>query len=220
MNEALFFAHVLIVLGFILAAYRMGAIALTAMIVLLGVLANLFVVKQMNLFCWTVTCSDVFMIGSILGLNLLQESFGREAANLAIKISLVSLVFFTVMTQIHLLYLPSASDITHGAFRTILSSSPRIIAASILVYYLVQKLDVQVFGWLKKIFKEKYLPGRLTLSLLFSQLIDTVFFSFLGLYGIVESVIDIIMMSYLIKCIIIASSSTFVGLVRKWVRAT
>lgn len=219
MNELLFFAHILVVLGFILIAYRMGAFALTSLIVLLGVLANIFVVKQMHLFCWTVTCSDVFMIGSILGLNLLQESWGREAAGRAIKISLLSLLFFIAMAQIHLLYIPSASDGTHGAFLTILSSSPRIVAASLLVYYLVQKLDVQVFGWLKKLFGDRFLPGRLTISLLFSQLIDTVLFSFLGLYGLVESVFDVILMSYLIKCIIIASSSTCIGAVRKWVRS-
>lgn len=218
MNEILFFAHVLVVLGFLLAAYRMGERALVALVVLLGVLANVFVVKQMGLFGWTVTCSDVFAVGGILGLNLLQESWGKESASRAIGISLLCQLFFVAMTQVHLLYVPSVSDGTQSAFVTILSSSPRIVLASISVYYVVQKLDVQIFGFLKRVFVEKFLPVRLILSLLLSQLIDTVLFSFLGLYGLVESIFDVIFMSYLVKCVIIASSGAFVGAARKWLR--
>jgi uncharacterized integral membrane protein (TIGR00697 family) len=218
MNEALFFTHVLLVLGFILVAYRMGSSALIALVVLLGVLANVFVVKQMNLFYWTVTCSDVFAIGGILGLNLLQESWGPEKASKAIRVSLLCLIFFAAMAQVHLLYLPSVADKTQDAFLAIFSSSPRIVFSSIAVYYLVQKIDVRIFGFLKTLFAQKFLPFRLTLSLLFSQLLDTILFSFLGLYGLVESIFDVIVMSYLVKCIIIASSSTFVAAARRWVR--
>ncbi|MBX9744967.1 MAG: queuosine precursor transporter [Chlamydiales bacterium] len=217
MNEALFFTHILIVLGFILLAYRMGSAALTALIVLLGVLANVFVVKQMTLFHWTVTCSDVFAIGSILGMNLLQESWGKEAVSKAIRVSLVCLLFFALMAQVHLLYTPSPADRTQEAFSTILSASPRIILASIAVYYLVQQIDMRFFGLLQKMCAQKFLPLRLLLSLLVSQGIDTVLFSFLGLYGLVESILDVIVMSYLVKCVIIASSSTFVAAARRLV---
>ena len=120
MNESLFFIHFAAVLGFILIAYRMGSMALSCLIVLQGVLANVFVVKQMPLFGWTVTCSDVFAIGGILGLNLLQETWGREAASKAIKNSFLCLVFFAVMVQIHLLYVPSLLDGTQASFKTIL----------------------------------------------------------------------------------------------------
>ena len=196
----------------------MGSLALTALVSLLGVLSNVFVVKQMELFGWTVTCSDVFAIGGILGLNLLQESWGREAAQKAIKISLLCFLFFIAMTQIHLLYLPSLFDRTQGAFSQIFSSSPRIVLASISVYYAVQKLDVRLFGMLKTFFSDKFLPMRLTLSLLISQLFDTILFSFLGLYGLVESIFSVICLSYLVKCLIIASSSSFVGAVQKWIK--
>lgn len=218
MNEALFFAHVIFVLGFILIAYKMGSSTLTSLVVLLGILANVFVVKQMDLFYWTVTCSDVFAIGGILGLNLLQEGWGQEAASKAIRVSLLCQIFFVAMAQVHLLYVPSVADKTQEAFSMILSSSPRIVFASIAVYYAVQKIDVRIFGFLKNFFASKFLPFRLSLSLLLSQLLDTVLFSFLGLYGLVESIVDVIFMSYLIKCIIIASSSTFIAAAKRWVR--
>ena len=196
----------------------MGSSALMVFAVLQGVLANLFVLKQITLFGWTVTCSDVFAIGAILSLNLLQETWGQQEAAKTIRISVLSLVFFAVMAQMHLFYLPSPFDVTQSAYRDILSASPRIVFSSIAVYYVVQKLDVRIFSFLKRTFLEKYLPIRLLVSLLFSQFLDTFLFSFLGLYGLVESVFDIIVMSYLIKCLIIASSSAFVGAVKRYVR--
>ncbi|MBS0625817.1 MAG: queuosine precursor transporter [Verrucomicrobia bacterium] len=220
MNELLFFGHIALVIGFILYAYRLGSVALSAMVALQAILANLFVVKQMSLFGWSVTCSDVFAIGGILGLNLLQETWGREMASKAIRASLLAMLFFAAMSQIHLLYAPNSADTTQSAFQAIFSSSPRIVISSIAVYYLVQKIDVSVFSFLKKLFHERVLAVRLVLSLLFSQLLDTVLFSFLGLYGLVESLFDIIVVSYLVKCLVIASSSAFVAGAKKWVKTT
>lgn len=213
MNESLFFLHIFVVTGFSLLALRLGKHALISFIVIQGILANLFVVKQMPLFGLAVTCSDVFAIGGILSLNLLQEYFGRESCRNAIQISLLGLIFFVLMSQIHLAYQPTLLDGMQGAFQTIFSTTPRITIASIATFYLVQQIDVRLFPFLKGNF-----PTRVFFSLLFSQAIDTVLFSFLGLYGLVESLLDIIIVSFLIKSIIIAASSPFVGFAKKWVR--
>jgi uncharacterized integral membrane protein (TIGR00697 family) len=212
-NELVFLSHILIVIGFVLLALRLGKSGLIGFIALQGVLANLFVVKQMSLFGFAVTCSDVFAIGGILSLNLLQEYFGKEAAKQAVKISMLTLVFFAFMSQIHLFYAPTEADATQGAFLTIFSQSLRIVIASIGTFYLVQQFDVRFFGILKG-----KLPVRVATSLVCSQLLDTVLFSFLGLYGLVESVWDIILVSFLIKCLIIATSSPFVGFSKRFVK--
>ena len=83
MNECIFLLHVALVIGFALGALRLGKEALTAWVALQAVLANLFVIKQMTFLGFTVTCSDVFAIGSIAGLNLVQEFFGKESARKA-----------------------------------------------------------------------------------------------------------------------------------------
>lgn len=218
MNEFLFFTHVFLVAGGTLASLRLGKSALTALIVLQAVLANLFVVKQMSLFGFTVTCSDVFAVGGILGLNLLQEYFGKEAALKAVKISFLNMIFFIVMAQMHLWYAPSSGDVTHEAFSLILSATPRIVIASVSVYFLVQKLDIILFVWLKTLFQGAQLPWRIGVSLILTQCIDTILFSFLGLYGIVSSVFDVIVMSFSIKCLIIFCSTPFIALSKRWVR--
>lgn len=213
MNEWLFFSHILIVVGFALLALRLGQGALIALIALQGVLANLFVIKQISLFGFSVTCSDVFAIGAILSLNLLQEHFGKEAAKQATRISLVALLFFALMAQIHLFYQPTPADTTHAAFTTVLAQAPRIVFASIAVFYLVQLLDVRLFSLLKG-----KLPVRVAISLVFSQLLDTVLFSFLGLYGLVDALFDVIVVSFATKCLLIATSAPFVALSKKVVK--
>jgi uncharacterized integral membrane protein (TIGR00697 family) len=207
MNEFLFFAHVLLVVGFLYAALKLGSAALIALIALQGVFANLFVLKQMRFFGLDVTCSDVFAIGALLALNVLQEFFGKEAAKKAIRISFFASVFFVAMGQIHLLYAPSSFDETHDAFGQIFSSTPRIVFASMGVYWIVQQFDYRFFGWLKTRFGS--LPLRLGLSLLLSQTLDTVLFSFIGLYGLVPSLSGIILVSLLTKWLAIGCSVPF-----------
>ncbi|MDE3046605.1 MAG: queuosine precursor transporter [Verrucomicrobiota bacterium] len=218
MNELLFFGHILLVVAFSLGALRLGSQGLTTLVALQAVLANLFVVKQMTLFGLNVTCSDVFAIGSLLALNLLQEFFGREAAEAAIKVSFLSMVFFALMSQVHLAYIPSGADGTHDAFLRIFSSTPRIVLASMAVYYVVQQIDVRLFGFLREQWVGVPLSLRVGFTLLFSQTLDTVLFSFFGLGGIVTSLFDIILMSLVVKWIAIGCSAPFTAFAKKIAR--
>jgi len=214
MNELLFFGHVLFTVASIFVALRLGSTALTALIALQTVFANLFVIKQMLFFGLEVTCSDVYAIGGIFALNVLQEFFGKETAKKAIRISFLASLFFVAMAQIHLLYLPSPSDQMHGAFAQIFSSTPRIVFASMAVYWLVQQFDYRFFGWLQTRFSA--FPFRLGLSLILSQTLDTILFSFLGLYGIVFSLLSIIVVSLFTKWIAITCSVPFSTFLKKF----
>jgi hypothetical protein len=217
-NEALFLGHVLIVAAFSLAALRLGVRALAAFVALQAVLANLFVVKQMVLFGLEATCSDVFAIGSLFSLNLIQEFFGKDEAKRAVRGAFLCLLFFAVMAEIHLLYSPSGHDQTQGSFGTIFSSNLRIVASSIAVYFVVQQIDVKLFGWMRERSMGKLLPLRLGASLVISQGLDTVLFSFLGLYGIVASVFDVIVVSLAIKWIAIGCSAPFTAFANRIAR--
>lgn len=201
MNESLFFIHILIVLIFSYVAYRCGKEGLITWIAIQSLLANLFVLKQISFFSFHVPCSDVFAVGSILSLNLLQEFYGKKSRQQATLISFLTLVAFTVLSQVHLLYDPSSLDTLHPAYESILSASPRILAASITAFLLTQVFDGGVFSSLQK--TKLSLPLRNGIALSLSQIVDTVLFSFLGLYGLVASIQDTIILSSLIKILII-----------------
>lgn len=218
MNELLFFIHIIIVVAFTFGAMRAGKEALTSLIALYSVLANIFVLKQTMLFTWNVTCSDVFAVGGILGLNLLQEYWGKEAARKAVWISLYAMVGFGILSQIHLFYVPSPFDFSHNHFNALFSFAPRLLAASLTTFFVVQQLDVAFYALLKQRWQTVAWQWRNSFSMFFTQFLDTVLFSFLGLYGIVASLTDIIVLSFLVKVIVIASIAVLTTLSKRLVR--
>lgn len=215
-NETLFFLHVLVVLAFAWGALRLGKAALVGWIAIQATLANLFVMKQMDLFGLTVTCSDVYAIGSILGLNLLQEYFGKESAKQATRICFLLMVFFAFMAAIHLLYQPSSLDRTHDAFFTILSTTPRLLLASLLTFFLVQQVDVRFYQFLRNALPHRSLAFSNLISLAFSQFLDTLLFSFLGLFGLVSSIWDILLLSFGVKLLIILFMVPALSLIKRY----
>lgn len=214
MNETLFFIETLLVVGFAFWALRLGKGALTGWIAVQALIANLFVIKQITLFGFEVTASDVFAIGSLLGLNFLQEYFSKEDAAKATWICFFFMVFFTIVAQIHLLYVPSTFDTSHAAFESILSLSPRLLIASMGVFLIVQQVDIRFFAFLQNAIPGASFAIRAGISLLVSQFLDTFLFSFAGLYGVVNSVIDIIFLSYFIKLIVVFCFTACVRIVK------
>ncbi len=217
MNELLFLLHLLLVLTFAWGALKLGKEALISWVAIQAVLANLFVIKQMNLMGLTVTCSDVYAIGSILGLNLLQEYFGKESAKRAAWICFFVMIFFALMAGMHLLYAPSADDQTQTAFTTILMATPRLLVASLATFFIVQQVDLRIYGYLKAALPFASLPLRNTFSLVLSQLLDTTLFTFLGLYGLISSIADILIFSFLIKLVIILCMMPMLSLMRRYI---
>lgn len=214
MNELIFIFHVLVIVLFLLLALRMGKGCLLSIVALQAVAANLFVIKQIKLFTRTVTCADVFIVGSFLGINLLQEYFGKEDAKKAIKISFFCMIFFLIMSKIHLAYVPSEHDTANESFQNILSNSPRIVISSILVFFLTQRLDIIFFGFLKKMFKGRFFVARMFLSSLTAQLLDTILFTFCALKGLVNSMFDVIILSFLIKSLVVLFAAPLTKLSR------
>lgn len=217
MNEILFFFHAIVVVAFGFGALRMGKTTLSTWIALQAVLANLFVIKQICFFGFHVTCSDVFAIGSIFGLNLLREYYGKEAAKKALWACFFAMLFFVVMAQIHLFYLSSPFDTSQPAFAAVLSSCPRLLATSLIVFIVVQQIDLHFFGLLKEKFQILPLSVRNALSVSATQFLDTFLFSILGLWGLVAHLSDIILISFLIKLLVIALMSPLIHFSKRFI---
>ncbi|MBA2369522.1 MAG: queuosine precursor transporter [Candidatus Protochlamydia sp.] len=210
MNELLFLFQILLIIIFALAAIRLGKSALIAWIAAQALIANLFVLKQISLFGFNVTASDAFAIGGLLGLNFLQEYFGKEEAQKSTWICFFLMSFFVLVSQIHLNFIPSLYDDTQPSFLRILSPSPRLLASSMLVFIIVQRLDIYFFAALKKMRPQMNFTFRAAICLVISQFLDTLLFSLIGLYGLVASLVDIILLSFMIKLIVIFLFTPFI----------
>ncbi len=217
-NETIFLAYIFVVSSSELIALRLGKEALISLICVQAVLVNLFVTKEIILFGLTATASDALAVGITLALNLVQEFFGPVQALRAIWISFFSTIFYGIIAVLHLAYLPSSSDVTHVAFELLLVPMPRIIVASLVVYLLVQHIDVRLYAYFFKKFNHRHFVLRNYTSTAITQFLDTLLFSLLGLFGINESfsslstIAQIIVFSYIIKLIVIALAAPFLSL--------
>ena len=218
-NELLFLTHLFCVIGLVLLALRLGKEALIACYSLQLVIGNLFVIKQAHLFGLEITCCDVFVIGSMLSLQLIQEYYGRDLVKKAIWVGFFSMLFFGIMSYLHIAYTPSPLDQTQSAFSLILSKSPRLLLASFTTFLIVQRLEIRLFGFLKNRLPESSFILRSGTSLIPLQILDTLLFTYLGLYGLMSHLTHIMLVSFLIKMLIFALMSPFTLLSKRIIRA-
>lgn len=214
-NELIFLVQSCAISLTALGSLYLGKEALVSFVCLSCILANFFILKQTTLFGLSATCTDAFTIGATLGLNLLQEYYGQAITRKTVYINFFLLIFYAVMSQIQLFYIPSVLDSAHNAFFSLLTFMPRIVIASFTVYFIAQMIDYYVYGLLKRILVNRLLIIRNYGSMAISQLVDTVLFSFLGLYGIVDNIGEIIIVSYCVKLVAIALTAPFISLSRK-----
>ncbi len=184
-------------------AARLGKEALITLVCLMAVMANLFVLKQTFLGPLTITCSDAFAVGISLNLNLLQTSYGKKSANQAVFLSFLSLLFFGIMSQFHLLYLPASQDQYDGLYTQLFSVTPRLLLASIIAFALSQQIDVHGFHFISKLYPQLSWKIRNMLTITFSQAVDTLLFTLLGLYGVLSPLLPLMLMSYSVKLLLV-----------------
>jgi queuosine precursor transporter len=203
MNELLFIFQMGTIFLCTLGVLKLGKEALVSWICLQALLANFFVLKEISLFGLSVTGSDAFAVGGVLGLNFLREYHGKEVAKQTIKTCFYFLIFFAALSKIHLLYTPSSMDTAHSAYEKILAPAPRLLISSLLVFFIVQQVDLRIISRLKKSKAISSFTVRTVISLLLCELLDTVLFTYIGLYGIISSPVDIILVSFLVKACVI-----------------
>jgi len=151
----------------------------------------------------------------VLGLNLLQEYYGPSIARRTIWINFFLLVFYALIGHLHLAYVPSTVDSMQSHYHAILEVMPRIVVASFTVYLIAQYCDYILYGFLKRVWHSRFLIIRNYASIMITQLLDTVLFSFLGLYGLVDNIWHIMLVSYSVKICAILIATPCVALSRK-----
>ena len=190
-----------------MAFYRFfGKGGLLAFSVMASILANIEVLILVNAFGIEMTLGNVLFASTFLITDILSENHTRKDASRAVLISTLCSVMFIFISQMWLLYTPSENDWASGSIRTIFASTPRIVCASLVVYFVSQIVDVWLYHkwWdlCKKYFKDerKGLWIRNNGSTLVSQLLNTFLYTFLAFYGTysMDTLISIFISSYMI----------------------
>jgi len=206
MNITIFIIQIILQLFALRYFFKLGQVALGAFVVLEAILANLFVLKQINLFGLSVTASDSFIIGSLIGLSLYQEFFGKENAKKLGLITFISLFFVSLSSLLHIWLSPDPLDQSQSHYHFIFSSTPRLAIGSLAAYFISSRLDIIVFSFLKKTFPNLSFGKRTFISTCITQAVDTCAFSFFALLGMVDNLFHIITFSFIIKTLCLSTN--------------
>lgn len=216
MNEILIPIHLISVVGITILVKNMGKDGLGALFALFLLVSNFFVTKEIEVANLVMTTCDVYTIGSILCLNLIQEIYGKQESRKYLYRGILLLCVFLLMS----IFQNRCISATHSyeidsAFKKIFDHTPRIVLSSLFVTFVSDRVDMMIFQKVRQAFPNLPFVVRFLSSTVFSQLIDTFLFPFLALYGIVESIWNCIWVAYFVKIIFILGSSFYFFFTKK-----
>ena len=219
MNETLSFIAIIVnFLGVTLAYKLFSKTGIYAWIALATVIANIEVVKCVDIFGLPLTLGNVTYGSIFLATDILNEKYGREKAQKGVFLGFFSLLVLTLFTQIDLLYIPSSNDFAQGAMQTIFALTPRICLGSMLAYLVSNTMDVFLYKKIRDILpSDKFLWVRNNAATMTSQLVDTILFTFIAFFGVfpLSIVLKLCFTTYVLKLIIAVCDTPFLYLAKR-----
>lgn len=226
-NELLWFIFALVNFAGIMLSYKFfGKFGLLAWVAMGTVVANIQVMKFVELFGFTATLGNIMFGTLFLATDTLNEKYGLKEAKRAVLIGFFTLFAMVIIMQMALWFEPAGADTAHGALESLFGigfgdvNLMRVAAASLVAYLISQLLDVHLFQKIRKRFSSaKTLYIRNLGSTMISQLIDSLIFAPIAFIGVVSGgeLFDIIFTTYVIKLMVAALDTPFIYLM-KWVK--
>ncbi|WP_042346536.1 queuosine precursor transporter [Bacillus massiliigorillae] len=176
------------------------------------ILANLQVVKTVEIFGLTATLGNAMYASAFLATDIINERYGKEEAKKAVWLGFFTLLSMTIIMQMVLLFKPHTTDFAQGSLETIFGLLPRVALGSLAAFLVSQFLDVSIFTWLRKKFPT---DGQFWIrnngSTLISQFVDTLVFTSIAFLGEYEFHIwiEIFITTYILKFIVSVLDTPF-----------
>ena len=223
-NELLLIISIVVIYSIVLLMYKyFGVAGLFCWTAIATILANIEVLRVVEAFGIEQTLGNILFASTFLVTDILSEREGKAVANRAVTLGIIASVVFIIISQSWFLYEPSASDWAGESFKVIFSNTPRLIAASLIVYAICQRFDVWLYHkWWALTTKicgdsQRFLWVRNNFSTMISQLINTVLYNvaaFAGIYDM-QTLISICVGGYVIFIITSLSDTPAMYLARK-----
>jgi uncharacterized integral membrane protein (TIGR00697 family) len=205
-NEVLGIGFAILNMIFVLLMYKFfGRTGLFVWVGFATVLANIQVVKLIEIFGLTATLGNAVYGSIFLVTDILNEKYGKKEAKKAVWLGFSSLIMMTVIMQVVLQFEPAPDDFAQESLTTIFGLIPRIALGSMIAYIISQYTDVLIFSFLRKLFpSDGAFWIRNNGSTMLSQLLDTLIFTsiaFLGVYP-TDVWISIFISTYVLKFLV------------------
>ncbi|SER12016.1 hypothetical protein SAMN04487944_101299 [Gracilibacillus ureilyticus] len=219
-NELLWIIFAVINFTILVVMYRFfGRAGLFVWIGMATVIANIQVLKTVEMFGLIATLGNIMYGTVFLATDILNENHSKNDARKAVWMGFSTLLIMTVVMQIAIRFSPHESDTMQPALEAIFDVIPNIAIGSMLAYVVSQYIDVWIYAKFKKMLPDtKFLWIRNNVSTMLSQLIDTFIFCSIAFYGLyeLEDWLEILLTTYLIKFIVSIIDTPFIYIAKKW----
>ncbi len=219
LNEVLWFAMMAVNFGAILLAYRLfGKTGLFVWIPIAVIVANMQVLKTVELFGFTNTLGNIVYASSFLVTDILSENYGKKEARKAVYIGFFALIMLTVLMNLALVFIPSPEDFSQESLAAIFRIMPRIALASLAAFWVSQTHDVWAYHfWMRKYPGVQFLWLRNNASTMVSQAIDSALFTLVAFWGVFPGTVlmEIMITTYVMKWIVAALDTPFIYIAKK-----
>ena len=184
-NELLWILMLALNFACIMGMYvAFGKTGLYAWIAIAAILANVQVLKTVELFGFPATLGNILYAGSFLATDILSELHGKKDARRAIYIGFAAIIATTVFMQFALAFQASPDDFAHEHLSALFTILPRVTLGSIVAYVISQFHDIWAFGvWKRLLPGKQWLWLRNNASTWVSQLIDSLVFTSIAFLG-------------------------------------
>lgn len=210
MNELLFFLTNIVNFSMVLVFYRVfGKKGLFAWMAIATIIANIEVIKCCDMFGLAATLGNVAYGSTFLATDIMSEMYGGKEARRTVQMGFFSLVSYTMMTQMAMLFIPNSQDFASDAMKVLFELAPRICLTSIACFWVSNMIDTYLYEFFKKHFK--YMWMRNNAATLIAQLLDSVAFNFIAFWGVfeVEVLLQIVATTYIIKIMVAILDTPF-----------
>ena len=179
MNELLWFIMLVVNFGSVLLLYRyLGKQGIYVWVPIATILANIQVIKIVELFGVTATLGNIAYGSVFLATDILSENHSREEAKLAVWIGFFSLVIMLLIMSLAVAFVPAEDDFAQASLKQIFSYMPRVVLGSLVAFLVSQMHDIASYHFWKRLRPEtKWLWLRNNASTLASQMLDTLIFT-------------------------------------------
>ncbi|WP_099158314.1 queuosine precursor transporter [Virgibacillus ndiopensis] len=212
-NEIIWILFAVVNFSLLLLFYRLyGKMGLFVWIGMATVIANIQVLKTIELFGLTATLGNIVYGSAYLATDILNEKYSKQDAKKAVWLGFTTLITMTVIMQIALSFEPGPNDIAHSSLESLFGIIPQIALGSLAAYIISQYFDVWIYDKLKKLFpSDRFLWIRNNGSTMISQLLDTTIFCSIAFYGQYpfDIWIEIFVTTYIIKFVVALLDTPF-----------
>ncbi|UFU01257.1 queuosine precursor transporter [Radiobacillus kanasensis] len=219
-NEWIWIVFAILNFSMLLFMYRMfGKAGLFVWIGMATVIANIQVVKTIELFGLTATLGNIIYGTIFLATDILNEKYGKEDAKKAVWLGFSTLIIMTVIMQVVIKFHPGPEDFAQESLETIFGLIPNIAIGSLAAFVVSQYLDVWIYSKIKAVLPDtKYLWLRNNGSTMISQLVDTAIFCGIAFYGqySLDIWFEIFVSTYLIKFLVAAIDTPFLYMAKNF----